>query len=78
MARINLAGSNIMFLDEIFVNIDSPSIKLFVDLIKEKYSQGNAVYVISHQKDVEEYMEPITKTIIEKKDGFSFVKPSLE
>jgi len=28
MARINLSGSNIMFLDEIFVNIDSPSIKL--------------------------------------------------
>lgn len=74
MTRINLSGSSLLFLDEIFSNVDPPTVKKFLKVLKEKYSKNAALYIISHLKSVRDNIEPLTTTIIEKRNGRSSIK----
>lgn len=73
MTRINLSGSNILFLDEIFNNVDTPTVKKFINMFNTKYSQHSGVYVISHLKAVEDNIEPASITTIIKEDSKSSI-----
>ena len=72
MTQINLISSNLIFFDDVFINIDLPNTIKFLDLIKKKYSGKSAVYLISHDKNVENNVQPLTKTVIQKKDEKSY------
>ena len=74
LTRINLAGSSVIFLDEVFTNVDLPTIKMFIDMVREKYAKESAVYLISHQAEIEEFSQPETKTIIYKENGDSSIR----
>jgi len=71
LTRINLDGCNVVFMDEIFNNIDLPTIIVFLEIIKEKYSSDSGVYIISHLQEVKDNLDPETIVRIEKKDRCS-------
>ncbi len=73
LTRVNLDGCNIIFFDEIFTNVDLPTILTFLDIIRERYAKNNGVYLISHQTEVKENFIPDTITRIEKRDWESAV-----
>lgn len=72
--RLNVMNSGIMFLDEIYTNIDVPSISSFTNLIKNKYAAESAVYTITHQSDAIEYLDPETITTIIKENDRSRIE----
>lgn len=57
LTGLHLGGFNILFLDEIFSNIDEYFIIKFLKLIKEKYQDNTAIYLISHSAGVRENAE---------------------
>jgi len=71
MTRINLSGSNVIFLDEVFTNVDHYTIDAFIKLIKKKYAKDSAVYVISHQESVKELLKPLKIIEIVKENNTS-------
>lgn len=73
LTRINLDGSKVIFMDEIFNNTDIPTIMTFIDIIRERYSKDNAIYIISHQQTVKENLNPDSIIRIEKKENSSKV-----
>ena len=73
LTRINLLGSSVVFLDEVFVNVDVATLKLFIDMIRDKYAKTSAVYFISHQAEIEEIVQPQTKMLVQKKNGDSSI-----
>lgn len=52
LMRINVGGTNIIFLDEIFSSIDESGIKKFTDILRNSYSEDVAIYIISHEKGI--------------------------
>jgi len=74
LTRIHMSGCSIMFLDEVLTNVDQPTIQIFIDLFQEKYSENCAVYMISHQQEVKEYLSPLTTTNIIKDDEKSNIQ----
>lgn len=74
LTRINLSGSSLIFMDEIFNNVDAPTVKKFLKIIEEKYAINTATYLISHIKTVEENIKPETITIIDKHNDRSTIK----
>ncbi len=71
LTRVNLDGCSVIFMDEIFTNVDMPSILSFLNIIRERYAQSNGVYIISHQSEVKENLNPETITRIDKVDWSS-------
>jgi len=71
MTRINLSGSNVIFLDEVFTNVDYDTIDSFIKLIRKKYAKDSAVYVISHQETVKELLKPLQTIEIIKENNTS-------
>lgn len=71
LTRINLDGCNVIFMDEIFNNVDLPTIIIFLDIIREKYANNNGIYIISHLLEVKENLNPQSITRIEKRDKCS-------
>ena len=71
LIRINLNGINVIFLDEIFNNVDLPTIKIFITIIKERYAKDNGVYIISHQSEVRDNLYPQSVIRIEKTEETS-------
>ena len=71
MTKINLNGSSVIFIDEIFSNVDEPTIKAGLKLIEDKYAKDSAVYLISHRPEVIEYLQPtsIIKIVKENKES---------
>jgi DNA repair exonuclease SbcCD ATPase subunit len=69
--RLNVMNSGIIILDEVYTNIDLPSINAFAEMIKTKYAQESAVYNITHQPEVIEALQPETITTIIKENGSS-------
>jgi len=74
MTKINLNASNLMFFDDVFINIDNPTTEKFLNIIKDKYSKQSAIYLISHDKNVENNINPKTKTVIKKRDKCSSIE----
>lgn len=54
LTRLYLGGFNVLFLDEVFSNIDEYFIIKFLKLIKEKYQDNTAIYIISHSAGLRE------------------------
>ena len=57
LTRLYLGGFNILFLDEVFSNIDEYFIIKFLKLIKDKFQDGTAIYIISHSHGLKENAE---------------------
>lgn len=74
LTKINMSGCSILFIDEILTNIDEPTIKTFLNLFAEKYALKSAVYVISHQDNVKNNIDPKTITYITKEFEKSTLK----
>lgn len=74
MTKINISSSNLIFFDDVFINIDLPTTLKFLNLIENKYSKDSAIYLISHDKNVENNINPLSKTIIKKKDSKSYIE----
>lgn len=77
LTRMNLNGTNLIFMDEIFNNVDFPTISRFMELIKKKYTDHSATYMISHLSSVNDQIEPKSITIIEKEDKRSKIRKAL-
>lgn len=73
LTRINLDGSKVIFMDEIFNNVDLPTITTFLEIIRERYAKENGVYIISHQSEVKENLNPDSVIKIEKRENSSKV-----
>lgn len=71
MTKINLNGSSVIFLDEIFTNLDYPATIMGMKLVEEKYARDSAVYLISHDPIVQEYLNDMKPIFIIKEDGNS-------
>lgn len=76
LTRVNLDGCSVIFLDEIFNNVDSPSIIAFLNIIRDRYSKENAVYLISHQSEIKENLNPDSIIRIEKRNRASEIVSS--
>lgn len=74
LTRVNQSGTNLLFLDEIFVSISENSIIKFLRLIKERYTKNAAVYVISHNQTVIDHLEPVSNIVITKREGASSIE----
>ena len=74
LTKINMSGCSILFIDEILTNVDEPTIKSFLSLFEEKYALKSAVYVISHQDNVKNNIDPKTITYITKEFDKSHIK----
>jgi DNA repair exonuclease SbcCD ATPase subunit len=74
MIKINLNGSSVIFIDEIFSNVDENTIKASLKLIDEKYSKDSAVYLISHNPYIKQILgnAPLVKII--KENGESRIE----
>lgn len=57
LTGLYLGGFNILFLDEIFSNIDEYFIIKFLKLINEQYKDDTAIYLISHSAGVRENVD---------------------
>lgn len=69
MVKINLNGCSVLFLDEIFSNVDNNTIKSALKLIKTKYAKDAAVYLITHNPLVYNHLKncPVIRVIKENK-----------
>lgn len=74
MTKLNLTSSSLIFFDDVFINIDLPTTVKFLNLIEKKYAKDSAIYLISHDKNVENNITPETKTKIIKQSNRSFVE----
>ena len=74
MTKINLTSSNLIFFDDVFINIDLPTTLKFLNLINDKYANNAAIYLISHDKNVVDNISPLTHTIIKKKNDISYIE----
>lgn len=71
LTRVNLDSCCVIFLDEIFTNVDTPTVIEFLDIIRERYAKSNGVYIISHEQKVKDNLKPDTVILIEKRNKIS-------
>jgi DNA repair exonuclease SbcCD ATPase subunit len=64
---------NVMFLDEIFDNIDSANIEIVLDILNEKAKRGMEIIFISHNGNFNNH-QVNRKITIENDHGFSVIK----
>ena len=63
--------------DEIFTNIDYPSIAAFTNMIRSKYAEDSAVYVITHQSEAIDILQPETVTTVIKENSSSRIETKM-
>lgn len=68
LTRVNMDSCGVIFLDEIFTNVDTPTVIEFLDIIRERYAKKNGVYIISHEQKVRDNLKPDTTILIEKRN----------
>jgi len=71
LTRVNLDSCSVIFMDEIFTNVDTPTVIEFLDIIRERYAQANGIYIISHEQKVKDNLKPNSTILIEKRDRVS-------
>ena len=76
MIRFNLIDTNVVFLDEIFTNVDEPTTCMFLKLIEERYAKNACVHLVSHQPYVEDNIERQSLIEIIKENNFSSIRVS--
>lgn len=74
MTKINLNGSSVIFMDEIFTNVDPPTIDAALSLIEDKYAKDSCIYMISHKEAVKNYLSTIPTIYVIKEDGESRIE----
>jgi len=75
--RLNVMNCGVMFMDEIFTNIDYPSIAAFTNMIRSKYAEDSAVYVITHQSEAIDILQPETVTTVIKENSSSRIETKM-
>lgn len=66
LMRINIGGTNILFIDELFASIDMVSINKYLNILRESYPEIG-IYVISHESGADLFKFD-SDIIIERKD----------
>ena len=74
MLRMTFGEANVVFMDEIFTNVDEPTTGAFLDLIRDKYAENSAVYIASHQTYVAENMNAKGIISVIKENKFSRIQ----
>jgi DNA repair exonuclease SbcCD ATPase subunit len=68
--RINVGGTNILFLDEIFSSMDEDSIEKFVSILKSSFSNDMSIFIISHEAGIKNLVpDSIIKVIKKNKES---------
>lgn len=68
--RINVGGTNILFLDEIFSSMDEDSIEKFISILKSSFSSEMSIFIISHEAGIKNFIpDSIIKVIKKNKES---------
>ena len=68
--RINVGGTNILFLDEIFSSMDEDSIEKFVSILRSSFSNDMSIFIISHEAGIKNLVpDSIIKVIKKNKES---------
>lgn len=68
--RINVGGTNILFLDEIFSSMDEDSIEKFISILKSSFSNDMSIFIISHEAGIKNFVpDSIIKVIKKNKES---------
>jgi DNA repair exonuclease SbcCD ATPase subunit len=68
--RINVGGTNVLFLDEIFSSMDEDSIEKFISILKSSFSNDMSIFIISHEAGIKNFIpDSIIKVIKKNKES---------
>ena len=68
--RINIGGTNVLFLDEIFSSMDEDSIEKFISILKSSFSTNMSIFIISHEAGIKNFIpDSIIKVIKKNKES---------
>jgi DNA repair exonuclease SbcCD ATPase subunit len=68
--RINVGGTNVLFLDEIFSSMDEDSIEKFISILKSSFSNEMSIFIISHEAGIKNFIpDSIIKVIKKNKES---------
>ena len=68
--RINVGGTNVLFLDEIFSSMDEDSIEKFISILKNSFSNEMSIFIISHEAGIKNFIpDSIIKVIKKNKES---------
>ena len=71
--RINVGGTNVLFLDEIFSSMDEDSIEKFISILRSSFSNDMSIFVISHEAGIKNFVpDSIIKVIKKNKESKIF------
>jgi DNA repair exonuclease SbcCD ATPase subunit len=71
--RINVGGTNVLFLDEIFSSMDEDSIEKFISILRNSFSNDMSIFVISHEAGIKNFVpDSIIKVIKKNKESKIF------
>lgn len=71
LTRVNMDSCGVIILDEIFTNVDTPTVIEFLNIIRDRYAKNNGVYIISHEQKVRDNLNPDSTILIEKRNRAS-------
>lgn len=72
LVRMNLVSTNLLLLDEIFSGMEIESIEKFLNLFRKNY-KDLGLYVISHERGMDELLDDANSVTIKKLSEFSSV-----
>lgn len=72
LVRMNLVSTNILLLDEIFSGMEIESIEKFLNLFRKSY-KDLGLYVISHERGMDELLDDAKAITIKKQSEFSSI-----
>ena len=64
--RINIGGTNVLFLDEIFSSMDEDSIEKFISILKSSFSEDMSIFIISHEAGIKNFVPDSVIKVIKK------------
>jgi DNA repair exonuclease SbcCD ATPase subunit len=68
--RINVGGTNVLFLDEIFSSMDEDSIEKFISILKSSFCNDMSIFIISHEAGIKNFIpDSIIKVIKKNKES---------
>lgn len=68
--RINVGGTNVLFLDEIFSSMDEDSIEKFISILRNSFSSEMSIFIISHEAGIKNFIpDSIIKVIKKNKES---------
>lgn len=66
LLRINIGGTNCIFMDEVFSSVDEVTINKFINILKTSYSEDVGIYIISHEAGFRNFIPDSVIKVIKK------------